>query len=328
MLTGSKQVLSLIRTPLSEVEKAIHLQSKEFDPAIQEAITYACRATGKQLRSALALLTAGATGKIHRQHIDLGIIIELIHLATLIHDDIMDGADTRRDQPTINARWGNTVSVLLGDSLFAHALSLTTQFNNTEISRKIANAAKDVCTGEILQNQRRFDLELTLKEYLRMIELKTASLFSTSAELGAMLNKVDPATIVAMRKYGSTIGTAYQIYDDCLDIAGQEATAGKTLGTDILKGKLTLPVLFLRNELTSEDRNQLDQSLLQKTCSLQMLRDQVFAHGAFAQAVAYSEELLNDANAQLETLSPSPYKEALKTIGTQLLRMIKDLGTL
>ena len=116
-------------------------------------------------------------------------IIELIHLATLIHDDMLDGAEKRRDQPTANSRWGNHISVLLGDCLFAHALDLATSFDDAEISRTIARAATAVCTGEIFQTQRRFDLNLSLADYYRIIEMKTAALFGAAAELGAALNK-------------------------------------------------------------------------------------------------------------------------------------------
>src|SRR5439155_19491126 len=121
------------------------------DPAGEGYISYACESHGKRLRPALALLSAGATGEINSGHIDLAVVLELIHLATLVHDDIMDGAELRRDKPTVNAKWGATTSVLLGDCLFAHALKLATGLNSGEISRRIAAAASDVCAGEIIQ---------------------------------------------------------------------------------------------------------------------------------------------------------------------------------
>ena len=143
----------------------------------------------------------------------------------------MDGADIRRDQPTVNAKWGNTLAVLLGDCLFAHALQLAAAFPNNAICRRIAHAAKDVCSGEIIQTQRRFDLNLTIDDYFQVIEMKTAALFAVATELGAFISEASPEVITAMKAYGLKLGTAYQIYDDCLDLAGSEEKAGKTLGT-------------------------------------------------------------------------------------------------
>ena len=136
----------------------------------------------------LRFLSGGATGGITAEHLDLAVIVELIHIATLVHDDIMDEAERRRAQPTVNARWGNSLSVLLGDCLFAHALNLSTNFDNADICRVIARAAREVCSGEIIQTQRRFDLHLAIEDYLRIMKMKTGSLFAAAAELGATIN--------------------------------------------------------------------------------------------------------------------------------------------
>jgi len=235
----------LISSHLQTVEQYIAKQAQAFDPAVSSYIAYACHSHGKRLRPALALLTGGATGGITPAHVDLAVVLELVHLATLVHDDIIDEAELRRDKPTANAKWGSTTSVLLGDCLFAHALSLSTRFEERDICRSIATAASDVCTGEIIQTQRRYDWALTLEEYLQIIEKKTAAFFVMAAELAAKLNGSPAETVAACSFYGRQLGVAYQVYDDCLDIVGSEETAGKTLGTDLLKGKLTLPVLKL-----------------------------------------------------------------------------------
>jgi octaprenyl-diphosphate synthase len=166
----------------------------------------------------------------------------------------MDGAEIRRGQPTANAKWGNAISVLLGDCLFAHALKLSTSFPDGEISRRIASAAADVCSGEIIQTQRKFDLKLSIPDYYRIIEMKTAALFAAATELAAFLNESSPEVISGMKTFGLRLGTAYQIYDDCLDIAGSEETVGKTLGTDLRKGKLTLPILYLLQGSSEQKR--------------------------------------------------------------------------
>jgi octaprenyl-diphosphate synthase len=202
-------------------------------------VSYAIGGRGKRLRPLLALLVGGATGPINSEHVDLAVIVELIHIATLVHDDIMDEAERRRSQPTVNARWGNSLSVLLGDCLFAHALNLSTSFENADISRTIARVAREICSGEMIQTQRRFDLKLQVEEYLRIVEKKTGTLFAAAAELAALISRADANVIETFRNFGIQIGTAYQIYDDCLDIAGTESATGKTLGTDLRKGNFS-----------------------------------------------------------------------------------------
>ena len=239
-----RRAVELINPHLYTVEERIREQARAFDPAIEGYLAYACGSSGKRLRPTLALLSGAATGNVCPSHVDLAVTLELIHLATLVHDDIMDSAEVRREQETVNAKWGNTLAVLLGDCLFAHAMKLAAAFPNSEICRRIAHAATDVCAGEIIQTQRRFDLNLTIGEYFQVIEMKTAALFAIATELGAFISEASPEVITAMKVYGLKLGTAYQIYDDCLDIAGTEEKAGKTLGSDLRKGKLTLPVLY------------------------------------------------------------------------------------
>jgi octaprenyl-diphosphate synthase len=257
------RVTALVQPQLDEVSARIARQAEAFDPAIEAYVTYALDSSGKRLRSLLTLLAARACGPITSAHVDLAVIVELIHLATLVHDDIMDEAERRRNQPTLNARWGNALSVLLGDALFAHALDLSTQFDDAEISRAIARATRDVCTGEIIQTQRRFDLHLAVEEYFRIIELKTATLFAVAAELGAKLNKAPIARVEALTNFGRHLGAAYQIYDDCVDLAGCESVYGKTLGTDLRKGKMTLPMLQLLRSASAIEKERYCQLILE-----------------------------------------------------------------
>src|SRR5437763_1480541 len=217
------RVASVVQPQLDEVSARIARQTEAFDPAIEGYISYALDSGGKRMRPLVALLAGAATGAVTKAHVDLAVIVELIHLATLVHDDVMDEAERRRSQPTLNARWGNALSVLLGDSLFAHALDLSTKFDDAGISRAIARATRDVCTGEIIQTQRRFDLHLAVEEYFRIIELKTATLFAIAAELGAKLNNAPAPQVEALANFGRHLGAPYQIYDDCIDLAGRES---------------------------------------------------------------------------------------------------------
>jgi len=322
-----KKVLELINPQLYVVEERIRAQAKAFDPAVEGYVAYACESNGKRLRPALALLCGAATGGINASHFDLAVVLELIHAATLVHDDIMDGAEIRRNQPTANAKWGNSISVLLGDCLFAHALKLSTNFPNGEISRAIATAAADVCSGEITQTQRRFDLKLSIPEYYRIIEMKTAALFAAAGELGAFINGASPEIIGGMKTFGLRLGTAYQVYDDCVDLVGSEESVGKTLGTDLQKGKLTLPLLLLIQNASKADHREITETLLQGNESDHVaLVSRVRESGCLASAIATGQKMIREAQSQLTLLPPSKYSEGLSGLCDSLGGMIGQLA--
>jgi octaprenyl-diphosphate synthase len=238
--------------------------------------------------------------------------VELIHAATLVHDDILDGADKRRGQPTAPAKWGNAISVLLGDCLFAHALKLSTSFPNGEIGRRIAQAASEVCSGEIIQTQRRFDLKLSVPDYYKIIEMKTGALFAIASELGAFLNEASPEVIGAFRKFGLRLGTAYQVYDDVLDLAGEEGTAGKTLGSDLRKGKLTLPILHLLQNSSPDERHRICETILNgDEAEIAKLVVRAVKTGAVSFAIAAGRRMLREAEEQLRIVPVNRFHEAL-----------------
>lgn len=305
----------LIGKRLKEVEERIRGEAKAFDPGLEGYVSYVLATGGKRIRPALALLAGGATGGGTDDHVRLGVVLELIHLATLVHDDIMDGAALRRAEPTAAARWGNSLSVLLGDCLFARALEMAASFDSTHISRRIAQASNEVCTGEILQTQRRFDLTLTIPGYFRIIRMKTAALFAVATELAAWINGADALTQERLREYGELLGTAYQIYDDCVDLVGEEKSAGKTLGTDLAKGKLTLPVLYLMEEATEVQRNQLNRLILrQEPIDISVLAGIAGYAGAITRSLQTAGGMLQHARETLEVLPASDGREALTGI--------------
>lgn len=247
---------------LAQVEALLAQQADEFTPEVVGYVRHALGGAGKRLRPSLALLSGGALGEIRREHVILGVIVELIHVATLVHDDVLDQAELRRGLATCNTRWGNEISVLVGDCLFAHALRLAATYETNAVCRKISEATRRVCTGEILQTQRRFDLDLSVDDYLRIIGLKTGALFAVSCELGALLNGATPGAVKALDEYGQNLGIAYQIYDDCVDILGQERQTGKSLGTDMKTGKLTLPLLLALRHAAPADRREWGEMIL------------------------------------------------------------------
>lgn len=305
----------LVATRLAEVEIAIGEQARLFEPEVQGYIDYIGKTSGKRIRPALAILTGEAMQNAHAGHLRLGVVLELIHMATLVHDDIIDGADTRRSQPTANSKWGNALSVLLGDALFAHAMTEATMFDDLHLCRRIGHAAREVCEGEVIQTQRRFDLGLTRQDYFRIIEMKTAALFASATELAGYLSGADGEACARLRNFGLSLGTAYQIYDDCIDLVGQESAIGKTLGTDLKKGKLTLPILNLLDSATEAQRTRLNRMLVQQQpIDLGVLAGIADYAGALEAAVQTGRQLLVQARADLDVLPDNSHSRALAQI--------------
>ncbi len=319
--------LSTVKPELELIEERLRFQVQEFDPGISGYVSYALDSNGKRIRPALVLLAAHATGKSTPQHIDLAVALELIHLATLVHDDIMDGASQRRGKPTAFAKWGAELSVLLGDCLFCHALKLSSQFTDHSISCKIAEASNEVCSGEILQTQRRFDLKLSIPEYIKIISMKTGALFRISTELSAVLNGCRADEVLAMRNYGDYLGIAYQIYDDCLDLVGTEGATGKTVGTDLEKGKLTLPLLHLLAQASPAEQERLHTIILHGTPENRTeLLAQVVERGGLKNAVRRIQSYLDQAVASLQVLPKSSYRDTLEAIPRALAEHVMTLG--
>jgi octaprenyl-diphosphate synthase len=322
-----RRQLALIAPDLAKIEERIRFQVQEFDPGIAGYVSYALDSNGKRIRPALVLLAAHASGQVTPAHLDLAVVVELIHLATLVHDDIMDGASKRRGKPTAFAKWGAELSVLLGDCLFCHALKLSCDFSDPSMSRRIAEASNEVCSGEMLQTQRRFDLTLTIPDYLKIISMKTGALFRISTELSAVLNGCRPDEVLALRNYGDHLGIAYQIYDDCLDLVGTEGATGKTVGTDLAKGKLTLPLLHILATATDAERDRLHTTILHGTEeSRTELLAQVVERGGLKNAVRRVQSYLDQAIASLQILPKSPYRDTLEGIPHAVADHVGTLG--
>src|SRR5436309_634790 len=252
-----KTIIDPVEPFLAAVNRRLSEQVDAFDPAIGPYADYALNGQGKHLRPALVALTANALGSITEAHVTVAVIIEMVHLATLVHDDVMDEAEIRRGRLTLGANWGNEIAVLFGDCLFAQALKLAASFPTPDVCRAVAMATNTVCSGEILQTQHRRDFQFTREKYFKVLEMKTAELFALSCELSACLSGTNAEQRSALRQFGLAFGTAYQVHDDCIDLFGSEMTAGKSLGTDLAKGKLTLPVLLAWERADATDRGAL-----------------------------------------------------------------------
>jgi octaprenyl-diphosphate synthase len=310
-----QKLLEPIAAELHRVEMALGEQVQGFDPGVGDYIQYVLGGVGKRLRPTLALLSGGATGGIDEGHVTLGVIVELIHVATLIHDDVLDEAQLRHGLPTSNSRWGNEISVLLGDCLFAHALRLAASYPTTTVCRRVSEATNTVCSGEILQTQRRFDIDLGLEQYLDIINMKTGALFAVSCELGALLNGANPSTVKRMNEFGTNLGIAYQIYDDCIDIFGQERQAGKSLGTDMKKGKLTLPFLLLLQHTNAANRRELGEMIFRnEPTEHARLLHLALGNGVVAESLVTIDQFIARAEASLADLTSTIYSQTLSAL--------------
>lgn len=320
--TDTKTPFKLIKGELKDVEAQIRDQVRAFDPTVEPYIDYICNTSGKRIRPALAILSGGATGGVTPDHLKIGVILELIHMSTLVHDDIIDGADTRRKVPTANAKWGNGMAVLLGDALFSHALLLATDFGDISVCRKVGRASRDVCQGEVMQTQRRFDLTLTKDDYFHIIEMKTGALFAAAAGISACLSGMSRKVEEQLYDYGMKLGTAYQIYDDCLDLVGTEEQVGKTLRTDLEKGKLTLPLLNLLEKADPAQREKLNRRIIeQEPLDLPVLIGIAEYEGSVESSLDTAAAMLQEARADLGCLDDSEWKDGL----VRVTRYLDDL---
>jgi octaprenyl-diphosphate synthase len=248
-------VFSRLSPQMGELDRFLRDQVGIFEPEIRHLAEACIDASGKRIRPALVFLTGWSDSDGKRADlVRAAAVVELVHLATLVHDDIMDGADVRRGRHTAAREIGPSAAVLLGDTLFAHALNLAAQFPTTEVCFSVSESARRVCAGEIMQTLRRGSTLVSRADYWRIIELKTAELFRVSCYLGARLAGMQPGFTDAACRFGRHLGIAYQIYDDLADYFGDEEHMGKTLGTDLASGKMTLPLFILLERLPPADR--------------------------------------------------------------------------
>jgi octaprenyl-diphosphate synthase len=250
-----------IRADLDEVERTLRAELSSRYPFVDQLAKHGFQIGGKRLRPALVLLSAKACGGLGAEHYTLAAVVELFHTATLIHDDVLDEATLRRHLETVNARWDNETSVLLGDYLFTRAMCLVSALEDTFAWRAISEAGQTVCEGELRQIDTRGNYDLSEEEYLDVIDGKTAALCACCCRLGAHYAGADLERREAYGRFGQNLGIAFQISDDVLDVLGEETTAGKSLGTDLVKQKPTLPLIRLLSRLDGRQRHDLVAAL-------------------------------------------------------------------
>jgi octaprenyl-diphosphate synthase len=301
-------VFSLLGPHLAELDRFLHGQLAAFEPEIRAMADYCIDTSGKRIRPALVFLSGwSGPDSVAPQAVRAAAVIELVHLATLVHDDIMDAAEVRRSRRTAARAYGPTAAVLLGDALFAHALNLATQFPGADVSIAVSEAARRVCAGEIVQTLRRGSTDVTPADYRRIIELKTAELFRVSCFLGAHLSGLEAGYAEAAGRFGRHLGIAYQIYDDLADFFGEEKRIGKTLGTDLASGKLTLPLFGLLEALAGPEQAALIEEIAGRQPPQFALRlSQMDQLGIFGSVAAAIDEELARAAAALQDWAEAP----------------------
>ncbi len=230
---------------------------------INQVADYIINSGGKRLRPALVLLSAGVFGKVNTHHHTLAAVVEFIHTATLLHDDVVDESSLRRGRATANTLFGNAASVLVGDFVYSRAFQMMVDVQNMRVMEILSEATNIIAEGEVLQLLNINDADISDEDYLRVIHYKTAKLFEAATRLGAVICDAPPETEAALAEYGMRIGTAFQLIDDVLDLSGESEQIGKNLGDDIAEGKPTLPLLYAMRHGNAQQKNLIRKSIEQ-----------------------------------------------------------------
>jgi octaprenyl-diphosphate synthase len=305
-------MLAPVADDLRRVDELIGRRLESDVALVREVAQYIVAAGGKRLRPALLLLACGALGYRGEARLALAAVVEFIHTATLLHDDVVDESQLRRGMRTANAAFGNAAAVLVGDFLYSRAFQMMVEVDDMRVMRVLADATNTIAAGEVMQLMGSHDPEVDEARYLEVIRRKTAKLFEAAARLGAVLAKSSPAVESGLARYGAHVGTAFQLIDDVLDYSGDEAAIGKSLGDDLAEGKPTLPLIHVLRSGTPSDRAVVRQAIVAGGrddfgAVLRAIR----ACGALDYARAAAQR---EAQAALEALVPLPQSEFKRSL--------------
>ncbi|TWU01243.1 polyprenyl synthetase family protein [Stieleria varia] len=312
-------VLQHLYGPVAEfllcVEDRLRQELQSPYESVAPLLRHGVQLGGKRLRPAMHLLVAEAIGGCNEDNVVISTVLEMVHTATLVHDDVLDDASTRRHVPTVNAQWNNHTSILLGDYLFAQSFRLAATLNSTQACQWIGEAARLVCEGELRQVLTRDQLELDFESYISVIQGKTAELCRVACQLAAVYADASSDVTQNVADYGTKVGIAFQIADDYLDLWGDDRAVGKTLGTDLQQGKITLPVIRLLETASEKDRKSITQILTGPAD--QRVRD-ILPWLNASDAKSYTEHVARsyqqDALQHLSVLADSSAKDSLIAI--------------
>ncbi len=311
-MTSAKEIMQPVSHEMKEFENRFRESMKSEVPMLDKVTHYVIRRKGKQMRPLFIFLTAKMLGTVNDKTYDAATLVELLHTATLVHDDVVDDANERRGFFSINALWKNKIAVLVGDYMLSKVLTLSIEKNNTDLLEIVARSVKEMSEGELLQIEKARKLDITEEVYFQVIKKKTASLISTCCEAGAIsVNRLDVAP--QMRAFGELIGIAFQLKDDIFDY-GEPNEIGKPTGIDIRERKMTLPLIYALNNAPSEVRKELINIVKNHNENPQKVKRAmalVIEHGGIDYAHKKMLEYRNQALTLLESIAPSDAKDAL-----------------
>jgi octaprenyl-diphosphate synthase len=318
--SSTAAALALIADDMRDMDAVIERRLKSDVPLVSQISKYIVAAGGKRLRPALLLLMCGALGYRDAQRHSLAAVVEFIHTATLLHDDVVDESTLRRGRATANEAFGNPASILVGDFLYSRAFQMMVEVGDMRVMQTLAEATNVIAEGEVMQLMNMHDASLSEEEYLRVIRSKTAKLFEASARLAALLAKAPEAVEQACAEYGQALGTAFQVIDDVLDYDGDVPEMGKNLGDDLREGKATLPLIIAMQRGTDAERQLISQAIeTGGTGQMAQIMDIVQQTGALqATRDAAASEAQRAVNA-LSGLPKNIYSDALLELASQLL---------
>ncbi len=316
--SGSRElgeVQVLLAEDMAAVNQIIEASLYSEVPLIDQLARHIINSGGKRLRPAIALLAARACGYQGRQHIALAAIIEFIHTATLLHDDVVDASELRRGRQTANRLWGNSASVLVGDFLYSRAFQMMVGINDMRVMALLADATNTIAAGEVMQLANRRNPDTTREQYFAVITAKTAKLFEVAAQLGAVLAGQGAAVKTSLATYGKHVGIAYQLIDDVLDYSGSADVRGKNIGDDLAEGKPTLPLLHALWHSSPDQAPALRAAIKQGGREhIAVITTVIESTGAIAYTAARARAEALEATRSLAGLPPSPDREALRVL--------------
>ena len=319
-LSGVAQATRLVAADMQAVDVLIGQKLSSDVPLVAQVSQYIIAAGGKRLRPVLLLMVCGALGCTSEQRINLAAIVEFIHTATLLHDDVVDESALRRGKATANHAFGNPASVLVGDFLYSRAFQMMVDADNLRVMQILADATNTIAEGEVLQLMNTHDADLTEAAYLKVIRSKTAKLFEASARLGAVLAGSDSTVEAACAEYGQALGTAFQVIDDALDYDGNAEVLGKSLGDDLREGKVTLPLILAMANGSPAQRSMMREAIESGgTLYLNDIIAMVRSTGALAGTRAAAAGEARRAIAAVEQLPQNAYTAALIQLSADLL---------
>lgn len=307
-----KQIYSVVESDFEAVNDFILKQLYTHVPLVEEVGKYIIKSGGKRLRPLVCLLSARAAGYKGHQHVEIAAVVEFLHTATLLHDDVVDESNLRRGRATVNAVWGNAPSVLVGDFLISRAFQMVVQVGNLRILEVLSNATNLIAEGEVLQLINCRDPETTEERYMNVIHYKTAKMFEAAAESGAILATSDNDTINAFAKYADHLGRAFQLIDDVLDYTGSADEMGKNVGDDLAEGKPTLPLIYAIKNAPPNEADLIRHAI--KTGGLDHLdaiTQTVQSCGALDYTISQAHQQADLAKQALTEIEDSDYKRAL-----------------